>query len=109
MYREGRRYHGPAMVLRVLALAPPSERPSLWRCSVVVSGKVSKRSVQRNRLRRLLHAHLLGLPLTPTGPSCLLISLKPGSATLSDEVLLGECSDLLRKAGLCNDPGASHR
>ena len=30
----------------------------------------------------------------------LLISLKPGSADAGDEVLLGECSELLEKAGL---------
>ena len=127
IYREGRRIHGSLMVLRVMAAEPsllrPSEQrhpPSAWRCGVVVSGKVSKRAVQRNRIRRLLHHHLLhqlhqlhqlhdqGEPLTQQGdpPSnqqssqWLLISLKPGGAESDRERLLEECNDLLRKAGL---------
>ncbi len=121
IYREGRRIHGSLMVLRVMAADPsllrPSEQrhpPSAWRCGVVVSGKVSKRAVQRNRIRRLLHHHLLhqlldqGESLTqpgnppgnPWSPQWLLISLKPGGAESDPERLLEECNDLLRKAGL---------
>ena len=106
LYREGRRYHGPSMVLRVLPATPPGERPSPWRCGVVVSSKVSKRAVRRNRLRRLLHGHLLRQSPAAAAPFTLLISLKPGSADLSPEVLLGECTDLLRKAGLSDGPGS---
>jgi len=76
---------------------------------VVVSSKVHKRSVQRNRLRRLLHGHLLGhlcgretsaaqAPGRP--PLWLLISLKPGSAERDPRDLLGECTHLLHQAGL---------
>jgi len=76
---------------------------------VVVSSKVHKRSVQRNRLRRLLHGHLLGnlcglgtsaaqAPGRP--PLWLLISLKPGSAERDPRDLLGECTQLLQQAGL---------
>jgi ribonuclease P protein component len=121
IYREGRRIHGSLMVLRVMAADPsllrPSEQrhpPSAWRCGIVVSGKVSKRAVQRNRIRRLLHHHLLHQlldqaesltqPGNPPGnqgsPQWLLISLKPGGAESDSERLLGECNDLLRKAGL---------
>jgi ribonuclease P protein component len=67
---------------------------------VVVSAKVSKRAVQRNRLRRLLHAHLLEQPIASPQPIWLLISLKPGSPDLPPEQLLGECRHLLHKAGL---------
>ena len=107
LLRQGRRFHGDAMVLRVLpadsSLLEPRDRdqpPSPWRCGVVVSAKVSKRAVVRNRLRRQLHAHLLGCALQPQTPLWLLISLRPGSAELDPGRLLGECSDLLRKAGL---------
>jgi len=67
---------------------------------VVVSAKVSKRAVQRNRLRRLIQAHLLELGIVPQQPIWLLFSLKPGSHDLPTDQLLGECRHLLRKAGL---------
>jgi ribonuclease P protein component len=108
LYRRGRASHGPFLVLRWLpaqpALLPPQQRLhpcSPWRCGVVVSSKVHKRAVQRNRLRRLLHGHLLERP-----PACvpepiwLLVSLKPGSAERDPVDLLGEWDELLQRAGL---------
>ena len=94
------------MMLRVMAAhpallpVPECRRPSAWRGAVVVSSKVSKRAVVRNRLRRLLHAHLLALNPTPLQPSWVVLSLKPGSAEIDPAQLLGECSHLLRQAGL---------
>jgi ribonuclease P protein component len=94
------------MMLRVMAaqptLLPPPEHhsSSAWRGAIVVSGKVSKRAVVRNRLRRLLHRHLLALNPTPLQPSWMVLSLKPGSAEIDPSQLLGECSYLLRQAGL---------
>jgi len=108
LYQKGRKTHGPFLLLRVLDALPqllPAEQqahpPSPWRCGVVVSSKVHKRSVRRNRLRRLLHAHLLAQQIGD-GQRCLwlLLSLKPGSAELSPHALLGECNQLLYQAGL---------
>ena len=111
LYRQGRRLHGDVMVLRLLQaqadLLLPSERhrtPSPWRCAVVVSGKVSKRSVRRNRLRRLLHAHLLRQDPSGSHPLWLLLSLKPEAGATAEPLLLEECTHLLRKAGLLHDP-----
>ena len=105
--RRGRRLHGTAMVLRVItadsSLLPPADRdrsPSPWRFGVVVSGKVSRRAVVRNRLRRRLHSHLLAHPPRTGPPLWLVLSLRPGSAELPEDALLGECDDLLRRAGL---------
>jgi ribonuclease P protein component len=88
-------------------LLPPQRQQTeerSWCCGVVISSKVHKRAVQRNRLRRLLHQGMLTLlqqPVTTnTGALWLLFSLKPGSATLERERLLGECAHLLAKAGL---------
>ena len=105
--RRGKRAQGKALVLRLMAAEPAllsaSDRrfsPSPWRCGVVVSGKVSRRAVVRNRLRRRLHAHLLAHPPHAGQPLWLLLSLRPGSAELPLDALLGECSDLMRRAGL---------
>ena len=110
LYQKGQRHHGSLMVLRCLQAQPELLKPdprdhSLNSCrlAVVVSSKVSKRSVRRNQLRRLFHSYLTAavraLPDQASG-RWLLISLKPGSAEASDEALLGECSQLLAKAGL---------
>ncbi|MFM9109997.1 MAG: ribonuclease P protein component [Prochlorococcaceae cyanobacterium] len=107
LYQRGRRLHGASITLRWLLaeapLLPPQQRhqpASPWRCGVVISAKVSKRAVRRNRLRRQLHHHLLRHPPGADGPLWLLISLHPGSAEADPHQLLGECSDLLRQAGL---------
>jgi ribonuclease P protein component len=109
LYRAGRRHHGESLVLRCLeaipGLLPPdqaSHAPSSWRCGVVVSSKVHKHAVQRNRLRRLVHNHLLTELRDSHQPGArwLLISFKPGSSERSPAVLLGECSQLLKQAGL---------
>lgn len=109
LYRKGRRFHGSWLVLRTLeadpALLSRSSFPKVSPCrgAVVVSTKVSKRSVCRNRLRRLIHAwmqnHCRMLP-EPLPAHWLLFSLKPGSAEAAPELLLGECVLLFQKAGL---------
>jgi len=106
LYRQSQRFNGTWMMLRVMAAQPsllPSPdglRPSSWRGAIVISGKVSKRAVVRNRLRRLFHHHLLSLNPTPLQPSWMVLSLKPGSAEIDPSQLLGECSHLMRQAGL---------
>ncbi|MEA5422211.1 MULTISPECIES: ribonuclease P protein component [unclassified Synechococcus] len=108
LYQKGRKFHGPFLLLRLIEarpeLLPPPQRlapPSAWRCGVVVSSKVSKRAVRRNRIRRLLHRQLLEA-LAPASQRSLwlLLSVKPGSAERPGELLLGECRELLLKAGL---------
>ena len=107
LYQQGRRFQGNWMVLRTLAAQPELLKPDLrdsspqsCRLAVVVSNKVSKKAVRRNRLRRLLHTHLsASLPGQASG-LWLLLSLKPGCCDADDGVLLGECSQLLEKAGL---------
>jgi len=119
LYRRGQSLHGSAMVLRWMPpdatlvtgpgpgcdpLPAGAGGPSPWRCGVVISNKVHKRAVRRNRLRRQLHEALRReLPqqacCEAPGP-WLLISLKPGSADWELDRLLGECRHLLGKAGL---------
>jgi ribonuclease P protein component len=117
IYRQGLRLHGRWFTLRVMAadpaLLPPRDRPyppSPWRCAVVVSAKVSKRAVRRNRLRRLVHGALMAHPPQSREPCWLVFSLKPGSIDAEEALLLGECLLLLQKAGLRDEhpdpPGA---
>lgn len=107
LYRQGRRLQGDWLVLRLMQasqqlLPPPlrSRPPSAWRLGVVVSSKVHKRAVRRNRLRRILTEELRRDPPSVQRPLWLLISLRPGSAEIAEERLLGECRQLLHKAGL---------
>ena len=107
LYRKGRRLQGDLLVLRQLnaehPLLPPRLRPhpaSPWRCGIVVSSKVHKRAVKRNRLRRLLQEELRRHPPQSRRPLWLLLSLRPGSAEAGEEQLLGECRQLLHQAGL---------
>jgi ribonuclease P protein component len=120
LYRRGQSVHGTAMVLRwmphdpallgadtspgVPPITPGVAPTSPWRCGVVISNKVHKRAVRRNRLRRQLHEALrreLPQQACAEGPGpWLLISLKPGSADWELDRLLGECRHLLGKAGL---------
>ncbi|MFM9046909.1 MAG: ribonuclease P protein component [Cyanobium sp.] len=117
IYRQGHRFHGRWFTLRVIGadqgLLPPRDRAhptSPWRCAVVVSTKVSKRAVRRNRLRRLVHSALVAHPPEPKQPCWLVFSLKPGSIDAEASHLLGECLMLLQKAGLRDEhpdpPGA---
>lgn len=108
LYKRGRAVHGEAMVLRwmparaeLIPAGSDPDRSSPWRCGVVVSTKVHKRAVHRNRLRRQLHQDVLQQLHSCSGPPLwLLISLKPGSAAWESPRLLGECRHLLDKAGL---------
>ena len=109
IYKEGTRFYSSSMVLRVTNADIKHQvkeinskmRPSI-KCAISISNKVSKKSVTRNKLRRLFHHHL----------SCRLsnikcekevwafISLKPSCMKNSDNNLLKECDKLLIKAGL---------
>ncbi|WP_269613546.1 ribonuclease P protein component [Prochlorococcus marinus] len=109
IYREGERFYSPSMVLRVTKANTKLQvrginsnlSPSI-KCAISISNKVSKRSVIRNKLRRLFHHHL----------SCRLskiecvdevwafISLKPSCIKNSNRDLLKECDKLLIKAGI---------
>ncbi len=97
------------MVFRVIHEDRPLLRPRLrtmtiqrCRCAVVISSKVSKRAVLRNRLRRLLHNHLRTRLEAREDLSgrWLLIGLKPEALNATPSQLLEECDSLLSSAGL---------
>ena len=72
------------------------------KCAISISNKVSKKSVTRNKLRRLFHHHL-SCRLSNIGfehEVWAFISLKPSCMQNSNSTLLKECDKLLIKAGI---------
>ncbi|WP_413391403.1 ribonuclease P protein component [Prochlorococcus marinus] len=109
IYKKGKRFYSPSMVLRVTnanAKLHSIERksnikPSI-KCAISISNKVSKKSVTRNKLRRLFH-HYLSYRLSKINPESELwafISLNPSCMKNSNSNLLKECDKLLTKAGI---------
>jgi len=109
IYKEGSRYYGPSMVLRVAKANTKLQskvieskiRPSI-KCALSISKKVSKKSVTRNKLRRLFHQHIsFRLSNMSTEKEVwAFISLKPSCMKNSTSTLLRECDKLFIKAGL---------
>ena len=109
IYKEGSRFYSSSMVLRVTdankkpqVKGKQSKTRSSIKCAISISNKVSKKSVTRNKLRRLFHHHL---SLRLSNMACdneiwAFISLKPSSMKNSDSTLLKECDKLLTKAGI---------
>ena len=97
------------MVLRVMQGESRYLRPELrrqpsksCRCALVISNKVSKRSVSRNKLRRLFHQHLRQRfeHRPDLSGQWVLISLRPEASGAEPSQLLEECDSLLSSAGL---------
>ena len=109
IYKEGSKFHSSSMVLRIteankklpIKINNSETRPSI-KCAISVSNKVSKKSVTRNKLRRLFHHHLslrLG-NINHENEVWAFISLKPCCMKNSNNNLLKECDNLLFRAGL---------
>ncbi len=114
LHRRGKRFHSTLMVLRkaparnellncaaTRQISLRSSASATCRVAVVISSKVSKRAVVRNRLRRRLHDHLRNRleQASEHGSVWILLSLKPGVDPES-HALLEECDRLLEQAGL---------
>ena len=111
IYKHGKRFYSSSMVLRVTKANPKlltkgkrinsKFRPSI-RCAVSISNKVSKKSVTRNKLRRLFHQHLSQRlsNIKFDNEVWAFISLKPSSIQNSNSILLKECDKLFLKAGI---------
>ena len=109
IYKQGSRFYGHSMVLRVTnANTKPlvkgnnsKTKPSI-KCAISISNKVSKKSVTRNKLRRLFHHHL-SFRLSNIyfdNETWAFISLKPSCLKNPESTLLKECDKLLTKAGI---------
>ena len=120
LYRARARFYGSNLVLRVGSPDLQRLKPCLisartraamkhdsteahtndLRFAVVVSKKVSKRAVMRNRLRRILHqAFMENVPCLRRG-HWLLLSLKPSASQRTEDQLLQEWEYVLQRSGL---------
>ncbi len=109
IYKEGTRFYSPHMVLRVTKANTKipvkgfnsQTKPSI-KCAISISNKVSKKSVTRNKLRRLFHHHLTYKlsNIKLHNETWAFISLKPSCMQNSNNTLLKECDKLLNKAGI---------
>ena len=109
IYKHGSRFYSSSMVLRVtkantklLAKGINTQSKSSIRCAISISNKVSKKSVTRNKLRRLFHHHLTFRLSNIEGQQDVwaFISLKPSCMQSSHSLLLKECDKLLTKSGI---------
>jgi len=109
IYRQGSRFYSSSMVLRVTkantkleAKKINSKISSSIKCAISISNKVSKKSVTRNKLRRLFHHHLSSRlsNINFENEVWAFISLKPSCMQNSYSSLLKECDKLLIKAGI---------
>ena len=107
LYQRGQRFQQGLLQLRVAEAAPqllrepPSELERELRLGVVISSKVSKRAVKRNRIRRRLHDAFMNQSFRQDlRPTWLLLNLRPGAAELSVDNLLKEWFTLIQRAGL---------
>ena len=109
IYKKGTRYYGSSMVLRVsnaksklYLKGKNSQIKPFIKCAISISNKVSKKSVIRNKLRRLFHHHLAQRLSNMHFEKDVwaFITLKPSCMKNSDSNLLKECDKLLTKAGI---------
>ena len=109
IYKKGSRFYSPSMVLRVTnantklhSIERKSKINPSIKCAISISNKVSKKSVTRNKLRRLFHHHLSYRlsKMTPYSDVWAFISLNPSCMKNSNSNLLKECDKLLTKAGI---------
>ena len=109
IYKEGSRFYGASMVLRVTQANRKLANEGIHsftkhsiKCAISISNKVSKKSVTRNKMRRLFHQHLSNKlsKVKFDNEIWAFISLKPSCMQNSTGNLLKECDKLLTKSGI---------
>lgn len=94
IYKRGRRYTASLLLLRTLRR--PQDGPT--QLGVVISTKVDKRAVRRNRLRRQIHAAFLSLRPRLEPGWLLLVTVRPGQDPCDYPEILQELELLLIQA-----------
>jgi ribonuclease P protein component len=96
-YKNGQTVRSPQITLRYFL----NKRRQTYRCAVVVSKKIEKSAVKRNRLRRRIFEVVRQLEPKISQPYDLVLNVYSGAlADLTGRELTGLVKDLLVKAGV---------
>lgn len=98
VYQHGKQVRGELVSLRAI----PNKRRSTWRCAVVVSRKVSKSAVVRNRIRRRIFEIVRRNAGRITGPYDVVFNVYSEHIASIDNMVLSKCIvEQMEKAGVC--------
>ena len=109
IHQNSANYHGALMIFKVARSNPGillshnlKNTPDNLRVAIAISKKVSKKAVERNKLRRILQEWLLTniQKINNHKPYWLLVNLKFGDFCNDENKLLEEFQFLLFKSGL---------
>ena len=109
IHKNSIKYHGKLMTLKI---AKPNQKILIshksndnldsLKFAIAISKKISKKAVERNRIRRILQEHLLKNFSKNNNhkPYWLLVNLKAGDFCNDESKLLKEFQNLILKSGL---------
>ena len=109
IHKNATTYHGKLMTFKVARSKPEillthklTNNSNKFRVAIAISKKVSKKAVERNKLRRILHEWLLAniQKINNHKPYWLLVNLKIGDLYNDKSILLEEFQNLMFKSRL---------
>ena len=109
IHKNSKIYHGKLMTFKVAISNPDillthklSNTSNKLRVAIAISKKVSKKAVERNKLRRIMHEWLLTniQKINNHKPDWLLVNLKSGDPCTDKNQLLKEFQNLMFKSRL---------
>ena len=109
IHKQSVRYHGKLMTFKVARSNPDlllsqklRERSNNLRVAIAISKKVSKKAVERNKIRRILQEWLMknNQKINNHKPYWLLVNLNHGDFCNDKNKLLEEFQHLMFKSGL---------
>ena len=109
IHKNSKTYHGRLMTFKVAKSNPEillthklNNTSNKFRVAIAISKKVSKKAVERNKLRRILQEWLLKniQKINNHKPYWLLVNLKSGDTCNDKSRLLGEFQNLMFKSDL---------
>ena len=112
IHKNSKTYHGKLMTFKVASSNPEillthklTNKSNKFRIAIAVSKKVSKKAVERNKLRRILQEWLIKniQRINNHKPYWLIVNLKYGAFCNDKNRLLEEFQNLMFKSRLIND------
>jgi len=109
IHKNSKTYHGKLMIFKVARSNPEillthkvKNNSNKLRIAIAISKKVSKKAVERNKLRRILQEWLLKniIKINTHKPYWLLVNLKFGDFCNDESRLLEEFQNLMFKSSL---------